>query len=112
MLIGEKEVELKLTGDVLLIFKETFKKDFFKSSSNFIRDGELTEAIDMIYAFAKADNPGFMSYKVFMKELGNTIPLGDLIGIEGQTELIDALNNGLSGTKEIKKKETENQTNN
>lgn len=107
MIIGEKEVQLKLTGEVLLTFKETFNKDFFVASANFLQNGALTDALDMIYAFAKADDPRFMSYKEYMR----TIHIGDLVGAEGQAELLEALNEGLSTTKEIKKKEQENQTN-
>lgn len=111
MIIGEKEVTLKLTGDVLVVFKETFGRDFFTASSNYIQNSAYTEAIDMIYAFVKAEDPHFMPYKLFMKELGNSIPMGDVIGADAQSELMDALMQGLSGSVKIKKKETKNQKN-
>lgn len=107
MEICGNEVELKLTGDVLLAYKETFNKDFFVASANFIQNGALTEAVDMVYAFAKAQIPAFMSYKEYMK----TVHIGDVVGADGQAELLEALNDGLSSTKELKKKKQAKQQN-
>lgn len=103
MLINGKEIKLNLTGNVVLVYKETFKKDFFTASANFLRDGALTDALEMVYAFCKAQDPAFMPYKEYM----NSIHLGDIIGVDGQSELLEAINDGLSTSAELKKKETE-----
>lgn len=100
MQINGKEVEVKITGKTLILFKQEFKKDMFAA----IRDlnEEITNVFEIVYIVAKQSDPEF-PYKNYDEFMDNT-NIGDIINEDSMAELSKALEKSLTPTKDVKKK--------
>lgn len=102
MQINGKEIELKITGKTLILFKQEFKKDMFAA----IRDlnEEITNVFEIMYILAKQSDAEFQykNYDEFMENVN----IGDILNEDAMKELTSVLEKSLTPSKEIKKKVT------
>ena len=109
MEIKGKEVEIKITGKTLLMYKQVFKKDFFNAVSKMAENVSYTDMFEIVYILYKqaiGDGASYSDYEnVFMEDLN----IGDVLSEETQSELSEAITKSMTTSKEVKTKKKVNQ---
>lgn len=105
MKIKGKEVDIKITGETLIHYKQVFKKDFLKTIQKLGEEMDYTDMFEIVYILYKEASKDGMSYSdyenVFMKDLS----LGEVLSEDAMTEISSAIAVSMGTTKEVKKKE-------
>ena len=88
MKINEKEYKLNITGYTLVIYKEKFKKDLFKSLNTFKEDIDMVSILEILWACIKSSYSDVPDFEEFASSIEN---VGMLLSKETFTELSECI---------------------
>lgn len=101
MKINDKEYKLAYTGETLIIYKETFKKDLILESQKIRKDFDFVTLLEICWSMIRTCQDDVPEFREFMASINITKFLSDTSVIK---EMLKALDSDGSPTKEIKKK--------
>lgn len=104
MNIKGNEVEVKVTAKTLVLYKQTFKKDLFKTLNNFSENPDYTDLFEIAYILTKQNSNVNCSYADYLDTFVSDLNLGDVMNEETLTEITNAITTSMETTKTVKKK--------
>lgn len=101
MQLNGKEVELRITGKTLLVYKESFKKNLMNVMRTIVNGTyDALDIYEIVYAILKSN--GEMSGTSFDSFVEQTNP-SSVIGEKAFSEILNAVNGMFDQDQELKK---------